>query len=138
MSFLSNMSAIIFESSLTDTEKSSIRERARSGCKLSDNGHLVLDGIERDEYSKVRVYFRGKSYIVHRARICAFVDAEFEPFPPDLQVSHLCHLKNCCLKAHLTMEPATINNSRKKCFASRQCQGHSEYPQCVFNSSSLD
>lgn len=126
------MSAIIFETSLTDREKDFIRQRARSGCKLSDKGHLVLDGKEKKSYSKVRIYLRGQSYMVHRARICYFIDRDFQPLSPDLQVSHLCHIKNCCLKEHLTMEPATVNNSRKTCQTAKVCHGHSGYADCIF------
>ena len=125
------MSAIVFETNLTESEKASIRERSRSGCKLSDKGHLVVDGIEKNAYANVRVYLRGTSYQVNRHRLCYFIDKDFAPLPPGHHVSHLCHVKNCCQEDHLTIEPPQINNSRKLCFKSKLCQGHEGFLNCV-------
>lgn len=127
-----NMSETVFNASLTENEKVTIRQRVRSGCELSAKGHLVVDGVEKDQYSRVRIYLRGKSYMVNRAKACIFADNDFAPLPQDLQVSHLCHVKNCVLKEHLTMESASLNNSRKKCVESQVCLGHSEAPNCIF------
>ena len=127
------MSETVFNASLTENEKVTIRQRVRSGCELSAKGHLVVDGVEKDQYSRVRIYLRGKSYLVNRAKACMFADNNYEPLPPDLQVSHLCHIKNCVLQEHLTMESAALNNSRKKCAQAQVCLGHSgEAPNCIF------
>ena len=126
------MSETVFNASLTENEKVTMRQRVRSGCQLSPKGHLVVDGVEKDQYSRVRIYFRGKSIMVNRAKACMFVDNEYQPIPQDLQVSHLCHIKNCVLKEHLTMESAALNNSRKKCVEARVCLGHNEAPDCIF------
>ena len=127
------MSETVFNASLTENEKATMRQRVRSGCQLSPKGHLVVDGVEKDQYSRVRIYFRGKSIMVNRAKACMFVDNEYQPIPQDLQVSHLCHIKNCVLKEHLTMESAALNNSRKKCVEAQVCFGHTgEAPDCIF------
>lgn len=127
------MSSVVFETSLTESEKTAMRQRVRSGCSLSERGHLVVDGIERDEYAKVRIFLRGHSYAVHRAKVCYFVDNDFQPLPPNMQLSHLCHVKNCCRQEHLTLEPASINNSRKQCQAAQKCLGHPDgFKDCVF------
>lgn len=126
------MANFVFETSLTVSEKATIKERARSGCSLSENGHLCVEGIEKNDYAKVRVYLGGKSYSVNRSRLAFFVDIDFAPLPPRFQLSHLCHLKNCCHPEHITMEPANINNSRKRCADVRQCQGHEGFKECLF------
>ena len=127
------MSSIVFETSLTESEKTAVRQRSRSGCQLSDRGHLVIDGIEKDEYAKVRIFLRGQSYSVNRAKVCYFVDNDFQPLPKNMQVSHLCHVKNCCHPDHITMETASTNNSRKKCVEANMCLGHSDRDKdCVF------
>ena len=122
----------MFQTELTNSEKAIISQRARSGCSLSSNGHLVVDGKEGNEYAKVRVYLRGKSYSVLRHRLCYFVDNRFEPLPTDLHVSHLCHIKNCCRNDHLSLESASVNNSRKQCAKNHTCSGHPGHPNCVF------
>lgn len=126
------MSNIVFETSLSESEKAIIKERARSGCLLSQNGHLVVDGIEKNQYSKVRVFLRGKSYLVNRSRLCYFVDNDFQQLSPEYQLSHLCHIKDCCRREHLAMEPASINNSRKQCERVKKCQRHDGFQDCQF------
>ena len=56
------MSDFVFNTTLTEPEKARVRQRARSGCSLSENGHLVVEGKEKNYYSKVCVYLRGTSY----------------------------------------------------------------------------
>lgn len=127
------MASVVFETHLTDSEKLTFAQRARSGCLMSTNGHLVVDGVERNQYAKVRVFLRGKSYSVYRHRLCYYVDNDFVPIPPDMQISHLCHLKSCCLSEHLCLESASVNNSRKQCASTGTCLGHSEgHANCVF------
>ena len=126
------MSNFVFETSLSETEKTMIRQRAHSGLKLSDNGHLVVDGHEKNVYAYVRVYLRGTSYLVNRSRLCYFANSDFAPLPPNSQLSHLCHVRNCCRDDHITMEPPSINLSRKPCFKNRACKGHDGHPNCLF------
>ena len=127
------MSSVVFETSLTESEKNTMRQRVRSGCQLSARGHLVVEGVEKDAYSKVRIYLRGQSYSVNRAKACYYVDNDFVPLPSNLQLSHLCHVKSCCHPDHITMESAATNNSRKKCFEAKMCLGHSDnVKDCVF------
>ena len=126
------MSSVVFETSLTESEKTSMRQRVRSGCQLSDHGHLVINGIEKDEYSKVRIYLRGQSYSVNRAKVCYYVDNDFQSLPSNMQLSHLCHVKSCVHPDHITMESASTNNSRKKCFEAKMCLGHpDDVKDCV-------
>ena len=57
-----------------------------------------------------------------------------------LQVSHLCHKRNCANVEHLSLEPQTVNNSRKSCNKKsktlppqkKTCCGHTGYPDCIF------
>ena len=127
------MSVFLFECNLTDSERTTITQRARSGCLMSESGHLVVDGVTRDRYSVVRVYLRGKSYSVQRHRLCYYVDHGFEPIPTEQEVSHLCHVKSCCLKDHLTLESPSVNSTRKQCLKSKKCLGHpTGLPNCVF------
>ena len=59
------MSETVFNANLTENEKVTIRQRVRSGCQLSAEGHLVVDGVQKDQYSRVRIFLRGKSYLVN-------------------------------------------------------------------------
>lgn len=48
-----------------------------------------------------------------------------------LHVSHLCHNTLCVNKNHLSLESATVNNSRRECFRSGHCTGHGDKPDCI-------
>ena len=51
--------------------------------------------------------------------------------PRECDVSHLCQNSLCVCPQHLSLEPRSINNQRKLCKRSKQCQGHGIYQDCL-------
>ena len=65
---------------------------------------------------------------------------------PDLKrnqvdLSHLCHVADCCHPGHLIFEPEQVNLERKKCVNGKKCLGHSwngqKLPDCVITKTTL-
>ncbi|KAJ8043705.1 hypothetical protein HOLleu_10912 [Holothuria leucospilota] len=50
----------------------------------------------------------------------------------DFDISHRCHNSLCINFSHLSAEERYVNNSRKTCHNSGQCQGHQAYEDCIF------
>ena len=50
-----------------------------------------------------------------------------------IHVSHLCHNSLCVKIDHLHLEPAIINQRRRRCNARKVCYGHRNRPDCIFH-----
>ncbi len=62
----------------------------------------------------------GKKALIHHLSIIA--DGRKDDLAnPDLEVSHLCHHRNCFNPEHLHMEDKEANNRRKNCLIYIQC-----------------
>lgn len=94
--------------------------------------HEWTGSVNKDGYGLYRPCFRGKqikltvhgfNFHIHNINI----------FTSDMHVSHLCHNKLCIRLNHLSLEPQSVNNSRKTCALEGQCEGHgSSFPRCLF------
>lgn len=94
--------------------------------------HEWTGPVNKDGYGLYRPCFRGKQVklTVHRFN---FYIHNIDIFTPDMHVSHLCHNKLCTRLSHLSLEPQSINNSRKTCALEGQCVGHGNpFPRCLF------
>lgn len=94
--------------------------------------HEWTGSVNKDGYGLYRPCFRGKQIklTVHRFK---FYIHNINIFTSDMHVSHLCHNKLCIRLNHLSLEPQSVNNSRKTCALEGQCEGHgSSFPRCLF------
>ncbi len=70
----------------------------------------------RVQYGKIKVKFpsdtKTKYYYCHR--VIYRLNNKLEPIPLNIHISHLCGFSLCVNPAHLSAEPAHINNCRKK------------------------
>ena len=48
-----------------------------------------------------------------------------------LEISHICHRKNCVNIEHLSQEPHAINMARKTCKQNKKCIGHGVLKDCI-------
>ena len=91
-------------------------------------------GYESETYHRVRVNFRGDSFLVGGHQLAYWVENNFSPMiDSTLQISHICHLASCAKVDHLTLESSKMNNDRKICKNAQKCQGHGDdHPKCIF------
>lgn len=112
------MAALLAKNSTYDSIK---------GCRTWLKGHNaggygIIHARMPTQRSKAALY-------VH---ICAWLVKEgaFQ-VPSGLEVSHLCHVRDCIEPSHLTVEDTETNNSRQRCHNSQQCTKE-HHPSCIF------
>lgn len=87
----------------------------------TDDGYCVRTFTFRNvEYKKVRV---------HRLLYFIFT-GDHALTNPAMHISHKCHQKTCLQFDHLSLEPASVNNSRQICKYDG-CGGHAPYDDCI-------
>lgn len=109
------------------------------GCHFWNTAFAVNQrerGFNRGpKYGRLKVTWpngRKKNYLAHR--FMHMLSNDKESIPEGLHVSHLCHESLCINPAHLSLEPAHINNERQICknLIPEHCQKHGMYPECIF------
>ena len=125
----------IYSSTLSDKEKVDFGYKIIKFIENDDDSECQLwTGLTfRNGYGKFATRFRGRDYRLLAHRVCFFIYNGFSVLSPSLHVSHLCHRKICVNFEHLSLEPASINNSRKTCLDKQQCTGHDSYAKCIFH-----
>lgn len=78
-----------------------------------------------------------RKHRVHRLSYWAFNSKSQKMIPSHDMISHLCHVKHCVSKDHLTVEPLAINKFRStRCVPQKKCCGHihngRRLPDCIF------
>lgn len=58
---------------------------------------------------------------------CPGVDRAF------VDLSHLCHVADCCNWRHLRFEIHPLNMKRNQCKTDGICHGHGDHPDCLIN-----
>ena len=112
------------------TYKAKLRQRIAEKVTRSDNGCLLWHGrLDKDGYGRISVQVgaKCKDATVHRVAYFLYNGV----LDNDLQVSHLCHRKNCIEKDHLSLETAAVNNQRENCVRFKRCTTHKGYRNCV-------
>ena len=107
-----------------------------NSCRLSlfaFSHNFCYQGHESEDYYKVRIKFRGDSFVVGAHQLALWVHTDFDlEVDKTKECSHLCHLPSCTLPSHLTYETAAVNKGRKKCKRQGKCNGHGEgHPDCI-------
>ena len=96
------------------------------------NTHF-FSGFEANRYQRVRVSFRGDSFLVYAHQLAYWVSQNFAmPSHSSMEISHLCHLPSCAKAEHLTFEECITNTERKACHKAKVCKGHGDRPKCIF------
>jgi Zinc-binding loop region of homing endonuclease len=62
------------------------------------------------EQNQFRISYQGKKILIH-----VFTKSVFEDNTDNLDVSHLCHDRQCCRPSHLVYEDRSYNKSRDGC-----------------------
>ena len=94
---------------------------------------FCFKGHESQTYYRVRVKFRGDSFLIGAHQLAHWVHTNFElKHDGTKEISHLCHLPNCTNPMHLTYETRTVNNDRRICKNLKKCIGHGEdHSDCI-------
>lgn len=123
--------AHIYEIALTDRETSHFKDIFTQKTQLRPFCHLWIGAVNKDGYGIYRPSFRGKQIKVTVHRFIFYIN-NMDNFDTHMHISHLCHNKQCIKLSHLSMEPQSVNNSRKSCVAEGQCIGHGAHRPCLF------
>lgn len=104
---------------------------ANGRCKIWTG--LTKQGIPNN-YGVINVTFlNGKKTVMHAHKLAKCISIQQLITEKGIDVSHICHNKNCVLEEHLSIEPHYINNNRQTCKESGKCMGHDEYPMCLLD-----
>lgn len=109
------------------------------GCRIY-NGSTARFNIDTNSYAYLRISYpinhddgapvRSYRLGVHRHMYLL----QHNLLPCDLiatqHISHYCHRKRCLI--HLSLETAEINNQRNTCRIRGHCNGHDNYPNCIY------
>ena len=108
---------------------------------LADKSHSVGQCIawtgptDRYGYGIYRLTWGSKRIKLHVHRLSFYLSSQdFSPLDPSIHVSHTCHNKLCIRPTHLSYEPASVNNARKKCLFDGECTGHRGFGRCQLHS----
>ena len=109
---------------------SHLSERGGTGC-------IIWTGtVDKEGYPVKRVTWPNKKSSLCRVqRLVMMVKtghllAEMDDDGETVEVSHLCHYRDCVNVEHLTLETHWINLGRRQCVAAGRCLGHQ--PPCIF------
>lgn len=113
--------------------------KIRENCLVTETGCQVWQKASSGKgagpkYGMSKVKFpwgmRAKAIRVHRL-MYMLANSNFD-LTSQLDVSHLCHNSLCVNEDHLSLEPHTVNNSRRHCLSTvpRTCVGHNQYEKC--------
>lgn len=83
-------------------------------------------------YGQINVKINNKWTCMHAHRLSVICSDQIL-VPANLDVSHLCHNGLCINRAHLVLEPHSVNNARKTCINTGECKGHLQYPGCMLH-----
>ena len=83
-------------------------------------GYGIMNVQFPDSNSRTMMRVHRLAYIVHTGSL----------IPRQYDVSHLCHNSLCVNFHHLSLEPHSINNSRKTCNRNKKCMGHGSEYKC--------
>ena len=122
-----------------------IDQKIKKKCCMEEgatNGCLIWQGAKKKSkrgpaYGVMSVNFPGhtkrKHVTVHRlAYMVAHPQARNEIMDiVGFEISHLCHNSLCVNPQHLSREPHSENNSRRRCQNSGECHGHGNYADCM-------
>lgn len=123
--------AHIYEITLTDREISHFKDIFTQKTHFTPFCHIWRGAVNKDGYGIYRPSLRGKQLKVTVHRFIYYIH-NMDRFDKQLHISHLCHNKQCVNISHLSMEPQSVNNSRKTCVAEGQCTGHGTHGGCLF------
>jgi hypothetical protein len=88
------------------------------------------------KYPKVKITTLHSPYSMNMHVFIYKMSHNIQPqhrFPPNQDVSHLCHQPTCMQIGHLNLESRQINNHRKLCKTNGTCFGHFNQPDCKFS-----
>lgn len=67
-----------------------------------------------------------------------FLETGELPIPNVIDISHLCHNPTCVNFKHLSREPRSVNEARRRCQLARRCTQEHDDPHCIFVSGRTD
>lgn len=98
-------------------------------------GCLIWQGSKTGHYGQIKVKLpsEGQSNPIYVHRLQYMLHVKSTSLPRQMEVSHLCHNTLCIAIEHLSLEPQTVNASRKRCrsLVPPQCIKHDQYPDCI-------
>lgn len=124
------MATRVFSTVFTVAEVSHCRQILQRHSNSTDSCIIWNGAKDKDGYGVIRFPFRGKRVKVRVHRLIYYLNYNF-PHMGSFHISHVCHQKACIENAHLSLEPANINNKRKICLNSGECTGHYGYKRCI-------
>ena len=86
-----------------------------------DNDCVIFNGTLQGGYGIVSKTFGGHRYRLYAHRAVFLHESGLLSIPDELEMSHLCHNKQCVRYDHLIIEPHVINNNRQHCKAEGTC-----------------
>ena len=107
------------------------------GCMFwdADKFGIKQKDLGSPKYGRQQVHYPdGSSSGIHAHRLMYICTKQhFLPRVPGIiDVSHLCHNSLCIRFDHLSLEPPVINSNRKVCKRRKNCHGHGQYKDCLF------
>lgn len=85
--------------------------------------------VETDDGRKMIMGVNRIAYMVHHHLSPGQVP-HVSPRGEQLDISNLCHSKECVEPTHLVLEPHSVNNNRQACFRAGLCNNSHE-PACI-------
>lgn len=99
----------------------------------SEECHTWTGQRNQKGYGIFELRVRGQKFKVLVHRLIFYLKNNCVQMPTNKHVSHICHNKLCVNTAHLSFEPARVNNKRQICKNEGYCTGHFGYLHCILN-----
>ena len=112
---------------------SKLKENILEHSAVSNKCVTWTGNIDKYGYGYIRFTVDGRRLKVRAHRLQFFLADPIIPLHPAMHVSHLCHEKLCVNLAHLSYEPAGLNNSRQGCYLDQGCKHHHGFKDCIFS-----
>ena len=101
--------------------------RVEGECWVHNRKATAKDGYPRETYHHPETNRKTSSTVANLA-----VKYYRKDFDTEIEVSHLCNVKNCIREEHLVVESHQKNCSRKTCVKEGRCLGHRDAEECIF------
>lgn len=134
--FTVTMSYLFMCRDITVEEKTLIQYKFnRSVGNNLNNFHCQIwtGSVDRYGYGVFQLTFRGRRLALPAHRLSLFIDRQYLCIHRSYHVSHRCHNRLCFKPEHLSLEPQSVNNSRRVCCSDGICHGHRGYSRCILH-----
>ena len=117
---------------LTVDKKKIILRKIREKSQDDDVGCcLWTRPVKEKKYPKMTITVNGDRSYPNVSSLVYFLSGNLNVPEGTFHISHLCHVKKCVRREHLSLERHYVNKARDTCKKKGTCSGHGELQNCI-------